>query len=101
MPRLIESLPALPFEARKDVSQVSVGCGSGAGAVYSWGGRVALYVQRHLANKVVQHLLDQYNTALQSEYGNTFWAITSPPCKYSRATPFWTIYIRARRRGDI
>ena len=27
MPRLIESLPALPFEARKDVSQVSVGGG--------------------------------------------------------------------------
>ena len=27
MPRLIESLPALPFEARKDVSQVS--CGGG------------------------------------------------------------------------
>ena len=24
MPRLIESLPALPFEARKDVSQVCV-----------------------------------------------------------------------------
>ena len=55
MPRLIESLPALPFEARKDVSQVSEGGGGDSAAAGAAGSGGYPCVQHYLANKFVQH----------------------------------------------